>query len=64
MKGTVHIIHKLENQWMFLTYETVNKINIPKRFPFIIGEGEYLDGQEVLGYLVIKDGVEWIKERV
>jgi hypothetical protein len=30
MKGTLHLIHKLDNLWIFKTYEKIGKDLIPK----------------------------------
>jgi len=63
MKGTLHLIHPLDGLWIFKTYEKVGKDLIPKRFTFITEGNEYEDGQEILGQIFVKDGVEYIKKR-
>jgi hypothetical protein len=61
MKGTLHLIHPLDGLWIFKTYEKIGKDLIPKRFTFITEGNEYEDGQEILGQIFVKDGVEYIK---
>ena len=63
MKGTLHLIHPLDNLWIFKTYEKIGKDLIPKRFTFLTEGNEYEDGQEILGQIFIKDGVEYVKIR-
>jgi hypothetical protein len=61
MKGTLHLIHPLDGLWIFKTYEKIGKDLILKRFTFITEGNEYEDGQEILGQIFVKDGVEYIK---
>ena len=63
MKGTLHLIHPLDGHWMFKTYEKIGKDLIPKRFTFITEGNEYEDGQEILGQIVMIEGVEYIKKK-
>ena len=63
MKGTIHLIHKLDNLWIFKTYEKIGKDLIPRRFTFIVEEEGLEDGQEITGQIVFQDGVEYIKKR-
>lgn len=58
MKGTIHCIHTLEDLWIF----KIIKDNIPYRFPLILdGLDSNDDGKEVVGQIVMVEGVEWIK---
>jgi len=63
MKGTLHLIHKLDNLWIFKTHEKIGKDLIPKRFTFITEGIEYEDGQEIVGQIVMIEGVEYIKKK-
>ena len=63
MKGTLHLIHKLDDLWIFKTYEKIGKDLIPKRFTFLREGIDYEDGQEILGQIVIIEGVEYIKKK-
>ena len=51
----------MDGLWIFKTYEKIGKDLIPKRFTFITEGNEYEDGQEILGQIFVKDGVEYIK---
>jgi len=64
MKGTIHNIHKLNNSWIFKTYEKVGKDLIPKRIPFITLDKSYTDGQEI-EVVISNDGVvEIAREKI
>ena len=63
MKGTIHCIHKLDNQWIFIYLEKVGKDIIPKRFPYIVNNVTVQDGQEIVGDVVNVGGIEYIKQR-
>ena len=64
MKGTIHNIHKLNNSWIFKTYEKVGKDLIPKRIPFITLDKSYTDGQEI-EVVTSNDGVvEIAREKI
>ncbi len=63
MKGTLHLIHKLYDLWIFKTYEKIGKDLIPKRFTFFREGIEYEDGQEILGQIFISDGIECVKKK-
>ena len=63
MKGTLHLIHPLDNLWIFKTYEKIGKELIPKRFTFLREGIEYEDNQEIVGQIVMIEGVEYIKKR-
>jgi hypothetical protein len=63
MRGTIHNIHKLNNSWIFKTYEKVGKDLIPKRIPFITLDKSYTDGQEI-EVVISNDGlVEIAREK-
>jgi hypothetical protein len=64
MKGTLHLIHKLDNLWIFKTYTKIGKDLIPMRYTFITDGGKsYEDNQEIIGQVVMKEGVEFIREK-
>jgi hypothetical protein len=63
MKGTIHKIHDYYDMWMFKTYEQVGKDLIPKRFPLISENEKLIDGMEIIGDIVIVEGIEKIKIR-
>jgi len=63
MKGTIHLIHKLDDLWIFKTYEKIGKDLIPKRFNFLRDGKEYEDSQEILGQIVILNGIEFVKKK-
>ena len=63
MKGTLHLIHKLDNLWIFKTYTKIGKDLIPMRYTFITDGKSYEDNQEIDGQVVIKEGVEFIREK-
>ena len=56
MKGTIHNIHKLDNSWIFKTYEKLGKELIPKRIPFVPFDKVYVNGQEI-EVTVSSDGI-------
>ena len=64
MKGTLHLIHVLDNLWIFKTYFKVGKDTIPMRFPFILNDKKYEDGQEITGEIILKEGVEFVREKL
>lgn len=57
IKGTIHLIHKEDNTWMFLYKEE----GIDKRVPFVYYSGFYEDGQELECYIETLVGVERAK---
>lgn len=52
IKGTIHLIHKEDNQWIF-KYEEDGK---PLRIPFVFYTGKYEDGQELDCYIETLSG--------
>jgi hypothetical protein len=63
MKGTVHNIHKLDDIWIFKSIFQICGKDVPQRYPFILDGKSYNDGDEILGRIVIKEGVEFVIER-
>jgi hypothetical protein len=57
VRGTVHLIHQEDNQWIF-KFELEGK---PQRLPFVFYSGKYEDGQELDCYLETVGGVERAK---
>ena len=63
MKGTIHLIHKLDNLWIFKIEEKIGKDLVPKRFTFLTEGNQFEDGQEIEGQIVLIEGIEFIKKR-
>ncbi len=63
LKGSIHLIHKLDNFWIFLTTETIDKKQVPKRIPFLTNDKLYEDGQELEVFITQRDGVEIATEK-
>lgn len=57
ISGTVHLIHKENNEWIF-KFEEDGK---PLKVPFVFYTGDYDDGQEIECYLETVAGIERAK---
>jgi hypothetical protein len=64
MKGTVHQIHVLDNLWIFKTHFKIGKDLVPMRFTLVLGNNTYTDGQEITGEIVVREGVEFVREKL
>lgn len=59
MKGTIHLIHKSDNLWIF----KIDIDNVTIRYPFIHNDPNLENGQEIIGEIINIGGVECIKKK-
>lgn len=57
LKGTINLIHKEDNSWIFKYTDE----GVVKRVPFVYYSGVYQDGQEIEAYLETLAGIERAK---
>lgn len=54
IKGTIHLLHKIDNLWCFKYVES----KMIHRVPFRYLEGNFIDGEEIECYLESVGGVD------
>lgn len=60
VRGNVHLIHKLDNLWIFkfITGKTIHRV------PFVFEKIDFEDGDELDGFLYEVDGVTYARRIV